>query len=239
MPDPTTVLLVRHGMNDFVKAHRLAGWMPGVHLNDLGLRQAQAVAERLAAVRIAAVYSSPLERTMETAQPIADRHSLPVISQRELGELDPGEWTGRLAEEVKECELWRQMQRWPSMAAFPGGEAIAEAQRRIARALDQVRFAHPGETVVVVSHSDPIRLAVAFFTGLPLDLYQRLMIGPASITELVFTNDGPRLVRANDRAHVPDALDEPHASQHAGAPADPPRPTANGAGDSHGPRRQN
>ena len=175
---PTRVLLVRHGMNDYVKTHRLAGWTPGVHLNDHGRLQAEAVAERLAPEPVAAVYSSPLDRTVETAEAIALRHQLPVVTVEGIGETHIGEWTGLLVEDLTKTDLWKVIQGAPSRARFPGGESFAEIQNRMVVTLDALVANHPEQTIVVVSHSDPIKLAVAFYIGQPLDLFQRLVIQP-------------------------------------------------------------
>jgi probable phosphoglycerate mutase len=200
---PTRLLLVRHGTNDYVKTHRLAGWTPGVHLNDHGRLQAASVAERLASERVAAVYSSPLERTVETAEAIAACHQLPVVTVEGIAETRCGEWTGQLVEELTKSDLWKTIQIAPSRARFPGGESFREIQSRMVSALDELIQAHPEQTIVIVSHSDPIKLAVAFYIGQPLDLFQRIVIQPASITELEFSAFTPRLLRTNDCAHLP------------------------------------
>jgi len=197
------VLLIRHGLNDWVASHRLAGWTPGVHLNDEGRAQAEALARRLAGVQLAAIYSSPLERTLETAQPLAEAHGLTIEVRHGLGELDCGDWAGRGLQELKEEELWPVIQVYPGGARFPGGESIREAQARMVAELDGIRDHHPGQTVAVVSHSDPIKLAVAYYTGLPLDLFQRLTISPASVTALTFTRFGPRLLCLNHTESLP------------------------------------
>jgi probable phosphoglycerate mutase len=197
-------------MNDYVKTHRLAGWTPGVHLNDHGRLQAVSVAGRLASEPVAAVYSSPLERTVETAEAIASCHRLPVVTMEGVAETRCGEWTGQLVEELTKTDLWKTIQMAPSRARFPGGESFREIQSRMVGALDELVQAHPEQTIVVVSHSDPIKLAVAFYIGQPLDLFQRIVIQPASITELEFSAFTPRLLRANDCAHLPP---EPEAEQ--------------------------
>jgi probable phosphoglycerate mutase len=196
------ILLLRHGTNDYVKAHRLAGRTPGVNLNDEGTAQAAALAERLASMPIAAMYSSPLERARETAAPAAARHGLAVQLLDGVKETDCGDWTGQLLDDLSKLDLWRQVQGCPSLFRFPGGESFAEIQARVVAALDIVRLAHPGQTVAIFSHADPIKLAVAFYTGMPLDQFQRLEVSPASITELEFAPCRPRLVRLNDCAHI-------------------------------------
>lgn len=190
------MLLIRHGMTDWV-GNRLAGWTPGVHLNEEGRSQAAALAQRLAEVPLAALYSSPLERALETAQPVAQAHNLTVQVRDGLGELRCGNWTGRTLKELQDEDLWSVVQIYPGGARFPGGESLREAQARMVAELDAIRDAHAGQIVVVVSHSDPIALAVAHYAGLPLDLFQRLTISPASVTAFSFTRLGPRLVFLN------------------------------------------
>jgi probable phosphomutase (TIGR03848 family) len=199
---PTRILLIRHGLNDYVKEHRLAGRTPGVHLNEEGLTQAAALAERLASASLAAIYSSPLERACETAAPLAERLALTVQLLDGVKETDCGEWTGQPLDELSKGDLWQQVQGCPSIFRFPGGESFAEIQARVVAALDFVRVTHPGQTVAVVSHADPIKLAAAFYTGMPLDLFQRLEIAPGSISELEFVPCRPRLARLNDCAHL-------------------------------------
>ncbi len=200
---PTVLLLIRHGLNDYVKTGRLAGRTPGVHLNAEGTAQADALAGRLASASIAAIYSSPLERARETAEPLAARLGLAIQILDDIVESDVGAWTGQRIEELSQDERWRQVQTCPSTFRFPAGESFAEIQARMIAAVEQVYAAHPGQTVALVAHADPIKLAVAYFTGMPLDHFQRLEVNTASITELAFAPLRPRLVRLNDCAHVP------------------------------------
>jgi probable phosphomutase (TIGR03848 family) len=198
----TRILLIRHGLNDYVREHRLAGRTPGVHLNAEGLAQAAALAERLGAVALAAIYSSPLERACETAAPVAGRRGLTVQPLDGVLETDCGAWTGQLLDELSKDDLWRQVQGCPSIFRFPGGESFAGIQARVVAAVEGVRLTHPEQTVAIFSHADPIKLAVAFYLGTPLDLFQRIEVAPASITELVFDPCRPRLARLNDCAHI-------------------------------------
>ena len=125
MSDPQTrILLIRHGLNDYVKEHRLAGRTPGVHLNAEGLAQAAALAERLGSAALAAIYSSPLERACETAAPVAGRHGLTVQPLDGVLETDCGAWTGQSLDELSKDDLWRQVQGCPSIFRFPGGESF-------------------------------------------------------------------------------------------------------------------
>ncbi len=201
-PKPTTLLLVRHALNDWV-GDRLAGWIPDVHLNDKGWAQAKALAQRLAERSIAAVYASPLERAVETARVIAAPHHLEVQIREGVGEVRYGEWTGQSLKELAKQDAWRVVQFYPSGAHFPGGEAIREMQARAVAELDAILGAHASETILVVSHSDVIKAALAHYVGLHLDLFQRLVVSPASLSEVIFTQMGPRLVCLNDTAHVP------------------------------------
>jgi probable phosphomutase (TIGR03848 family) len=196
------ILLIRHGTNDYVKAHRLAGRTPDVHLNDEGAAQAAALAERLASLPIVAMYSSPLERARETAAPTASRLGLAVQLLDGVKETDCGEWTGQPLDELSKSDLWRQVQGCPSIFRFPDGESFAEIQARVVDAVDSVRLAHPAQTVAIFSHADPIKLAVAYYLGTPLDLFQRIEVSPASITELAFAPCRPTLARLNDCAHI-------------------------------------
>lgn len=199
----TRILLIRHGINDYIQKGLLAGRTPGVHLNAHGQAQAAALADRLASAQLAAIYSSPLVRTLETATPIAQRLGLAVQHLDGLLESDCGEWTGRPLEELNKTETWRQIQVQPSRFRFPGGESMAEIQARMVATLEQLQAAHPGQAIAVVSHSDPIKLAVAYYLGMGLDSFQRLEVSPASVTELEFTPWCTRLIRLNDCAHLP------------------------------------
>lgn len=196
------LLLIRHAQNDWV-GERLAGWTPGVHLNEVGRAQAATLAQQLAEVPLAAIYSSPLERTLETAQPLAETRDLTVEVREGLGEARYGDWTGRSLEELQKEELWPVVQVYPGGARFPGGESMREVQARIVAEIDAIRDAHAGQTVAVISHSDPIKMAVAHYAGLPLDLFQRLTVAPASVTAFAFTKFGPRLLCLNHTGSLP------------------------------------
>jgi probable phosphomutase (TIGR03848 family) len=196
------LLLIRHAENDWV-GKRLAGWTPGIHLSEQGRAQAAALAQRLAEVPLTAVYSSPLERTLETARPLAEAHGLQVQVRERLGETRFGEWTGRSLDELKKEELWPVIQVYPAGARFPGGESMREVQARFVAELEAIRDDHAEETVAIVSHSDPIKMATAYHLGLPLDLFQRLVISPASVTAFSFGRFGPRLVVMNHIEALP------------------------------------
>ncbi|HEC36316.1 MAG TPA: histidine phosphatase family protein [Anaerolineae bacterium] len=199
----TTLLLIRHATNDALKNQLIVGRLPGVHLNEEGQAQALAVAERLAEVDLTAVYSSPMERALETARPLAARHGLEVQIHPGLHEVDCGRWSGQPVERLRRRRLWRTLVMCPSSIRFPGGENAWEVQTRMVAALEEIRVTHPGKTVAVVSHADPIKVAVAHYLGLPLDLFHRLKVAPASLTVLALDGAVPQLVRLNDIGHLP------------------------------------
>lgn len=216
----TLLLLIRHGVNDWVHG-RLAGWTPGVHLNEEGQRQAAALAARLTLLPIDAIYASPLDRTIETAQPIAASRGLPLRVMEGLGEVKYGEWQGAELKELYKHELWPGVQFYPSGTRFPGGETLGEAQARIVATLDALRALHPQEIIAVVSHADMIRLAVAYYIGIHIDLFQRLEISPCSLTAIAFTRMGPRLLAYNDLGgleHLRPRPEQPAEAHAAGTP---------------------
>lgn len=200
--DASTLVLVRHATTA-ATGKRLGGWTPGVHLDEPGLAQAQATAERLEEVAIAAVYASPLERTQETAKEIARPHGLRVRTRRGLGEVDYGEWTDTPLGQLRRRKLWPVIQATPSRVTFPGGESIRAAQARAVDATEELASEHAGETVVCVSHADVIKAVVAYHLGMPLDTFQRLVIAPASITVLrLGAGQAPVLLTINDTGSV-------------------------------------
>jgi probable phosphomutase (TIGR03848 family) len=191
-------LLVRHGENDYVKKGKLAGRLPDVHLNKNGQKQVLALAKRLAGVPVKAVYSSPLERAMETADPIAKALKFEIIPRPGLIEVDVGEWQDQKLGGLKRQKLWKLVQGVPSRVRFPGGESFANAQQRICQELESLVGMHgPKDLIVCVSHSDPIKLAVAYFVGMPLDMFQRLHIAPASITTIFLGEGSAALLNLN------------------------------------------
>jgi len=184
-PGPTRLVLVRHAVTGETGSV-LSGRTPGIDLSEEGRAQAKAVAERLADVPVDVVYASPIERTTQTAQAIADVHGLEVRPLEGVIEAEYGGWTGQKLSDLAKTELWKTVQRAPSRATFPDGESILAMQTRAVEALDAVVAAHPGEIVVVVSHSDVIKAAAAHYLGMPLDLFQRLVVAPASVTAFGF-----------------------------------------------------
>lgn len=196
-PKPTTVLLVRHGQTP-TTGTTLPGRAKGLHLADRGVEQAEAAAARIGALgTVGAVYASPLERTRETAAPIAQATGLKVRIERGLLECDFGEWTGRSLADLRKLPEWGTVQRYPSGFRFPGGESFAEMQTRMAGTLARLVAAHPGETIVAVSHADPIKAAVAHALGTHLDLFQRIVVSPCSISAVWYSSSGPAVLAVN------------------------------------------
>lgn len=182
-------LLIRHGENDLV-GERLAGRLPGVHLNEKGKAQARRLAAGLADTSIKAVYASPLERAQETAEPIARVQGLSVQTLPALIEIDFGKWEGERLKKLKHGRLWKIVQGSPGSFRFPEGESFVEAQARVVGGLTDLSGVYGEKDIVVcTAHSDVIRLAVAHFLGLPLDNFQRIRITPASVT-VVSLNEG-------------------------------------------------
>lgn len=200
----TRLYLIRHATNDALKDGVLYGRTPGVHLNHEGRLQAEAVAERMAAVELVAIYSSPLERARQTAEPLADRQGLVVNIHPDLVETDAGDWTGQPLEAVRQLETWDHLMAYPAGVMLPGGESLWQVQIRMVEAVEEIRTAYGEGLVAIVSHADPLRVLVAHYLGLPLDLFRRLTISPASITVLDFQASVPRLVSLNEMGHLPE-----------------------------------
>ncbi len=181
----------------------LPGRAPGLHLSEEGRAQAEAVAARVADLggggrrAPVAVYASPLERTMETARPIARALGVKVQRERGLLECDFGSWTGSRLTVLARKREWTQVQRWPSGFRFPGGESFAEMQTRVTGTLARLAARHPGATIVAVSHADPIKAAVAEAAGTHLDLFQRFVVAPCSVSSLAYTPGGPHVLAVN------------------------------------------
>ena len=196
-PRPTVVLLVRHGQTP-TTGTLLPGRAPGLHLSETGQAQAAAVGERLAAMpKVDAVYASPLERTRETAGAIAKALGLKVKLDKGLLEADIGDWTGQELKVVRKTPEWKIVHSYPSGFRFPGGESFVEMQTRTVSALERLRLAHPGQTIVAVSHADTIKAAVAHALGTHLDLFQRIVISPCSVTAIAYGDGGPTVLSVN------------------------------------------
>jgi probable phosphomutase (TIGR03848 family) len=197
----TTFYFVRHGVTSHT-ATKLTGWMPGVNLSADGRSEAEAAASMLAKVKLDAVYSSPIERTLETAEIIAAPHKLKVEVVEDLGEVRYGRWTNRSYKSISRTKLWDRVQRWPSTARFPEGESLSEVQLRATAALEDLRARHPKGNICCVSHADVIRLVIAHYLGVHIDLFQRIHIGPASISVVAMGEQGPRVLAVNVPPHM-------------------------------------
>jgi broad specificity phosphatase PhoE len=193
------LLLIRHGENDFIKTNKLAGRLPGVHLNARGQKQAEALGEALKDIPIRAVYSSPLERAMETAAPIASPRGLQIIPEPDLMDTNVGKWQGRSWKVLRRTKAWKIVQNSPSRFRFPEGESFPETQLRVANLLERIVQMHnkPQEIVAVVFHADPIKLAISHFISLPLDRFQRLGCETGSLSMLFVGESGANLVKLN------------------------------------------
>jgi broad specificity phosphatase PhoE len=154
-------------------------------------------------VAIRAVYTSPLERAIETAEPIARRHGLELQQLQEIGEIHIGEWQGLTMQELDRRDDWRRFNTFRSGTRAPGGELMLETQTRMVRQLDLLRAKHPDETVALVSHGDPLRSALAYFLGIPLDLVLRVEVSPASLSIVQIHDWGARVLCLNDTGEVP------------------------------------
>jgi probable phosphomutase (TIGR03848 family) len=197
----TTVLLLRHGRTTANTGGVLAGWTPGVQLDETGLAQVAAVAARLAPVPLAAIVSSPLERCVRTAEAVAAGRELGVQTDDRLGEARYGDWTGRPLKELVKEPLWKVVQQHPSAAVFPGpeGEGLAQTQvRAVAAVREWNAKLGPDAVWLACSHGDVIKAVLADALGLHLDSFQRIVVDPASVSVITYTDTRPFVVRMND-----------------------------------------
>lgn len=196
----TLILLIRHGENDYKMRGRLAGRLPNVHLNEQGREQARQLGEALKDVPITAIYSSPLERALETAAPIATARALKIQTDPGLIETDIGTWQGRSHNALRLTKAWKIVQSAPSRFQFPGGETFFGCQSRIVIALEDIIHRHkPKDIIACVFHADPIKLAIAHYLGLPLDNFQRIVCDTSSLTLLHIHETGASLLKLNQR----------------------------------------
>ena len=185
----TTLLLIRHGENNLV-GKRLPGRMPGVHLNERGLKQAEALVPALQKAPLKAIYSSPLERARETAEPLARALGLEVQLVTDLADVEVGEWAGRTLKSVRRLKAWKVVQQQPSAFRFPGGETFVEAQARAVAALNAIAARYPEDLVACFTHADVVRLVTAHYLGMSLDTFQRLGADTTSITVVNIGKEG-------------------------------------------------
>jgi probable phosphomutase (TIGR03848 family) len=196
-----TLILARHGETDVI-GKRLTGRITGIHLNATGRLQANAIAEKLKAVKIGAIFSSPLERAMETARPLSEINGIPISSHNGLTEINFGAWQGRQYKQLEKLKLWDIVHTAPSKVTFPAGESFVSAQQRIVASLEEIASAMGEKDIAICfSHCDPIRLAIAYFLNMALDDFQRLSIEPGSLSLISFIKGKPHLGQINFTVH--------------------------------------
>jgi probable phosphomutase (TIGR03848 family) len=204
----TTLFLIRHAANDYVKDGKLAGRLPGVHLNEEGHKQAEQMAARMNQVKLDAIYSSPLERAVETAEYLSRARGLEIQRRDGLNEIDVGAWQDQKIDDLNKTDEWRMFQVYPSGARPPGGESGRQMQTRVVSEVEAICAEHLEGSIAIVSHADTIKAIVAHYAGLPLDLFQRLIVSPASVSVIWLGPWGPRVIRFNDAGPL-DAIEPP------------------------------
>ena len=191
------IILVRHGHTP-TTGKILPGRAKGLHLSELGKEQASKVATNLSMLEnVTAVYASPMERTLETAKPIASAFGLKVQRNRGLIEADFGKWTGRKLSDLRKLSDWEIVQKNPSLFRFPDGESFIEIQSRMVETITRISDKHRGEIVIAVSHADTIKAFLTAMLGTPLDLFQRLHISPCSVSPVILGDGSPFVLAVN------------------------------------------
>jgi broad specificity phosphatase PhoE len=192
----TTLLLIRHGETDWL-GERLAGRMPDVHLNELGRKRAEQVAGMLQPITLDAVYSSPLERALETAEPTARAAGKKIVLDERLQEVDFGGLTGKAFSELRDTQIWRDVHLRPADVRYPGGESLQDVQDRAVEMIREIGASRESGTAAVFTHADTIRLALAFFLQMPLAAYHALVTDPASVSVLSLGSKAVRVIGIN------------------------------------------
>ena len=208
----TLIIFVRHGRTP-TTGTKLPGRAPNLHLSDEGKSQAEMIAKEIKTssssflgTKVSAVYASPMERTQETAKPIAKTLNLRVRTLQGLNECDFGDWTGRRLRDLSKLKSWSTIQKQPSSFRFPNGESFTEMQNRMLKTVDKILERHSGETVVCVSHADPIKAILASAVGTPLDLFQRILVGPCSASVVLYTKERPLVLTLNSNGNFNGSL---------------------------------
>jgi len=208
----TLIIFVRHGRTP-TTGTKLPGRAPNLHLSDEGKSQAEMIAKEIEkssssflGAKVSAVYASPMERTQETAKPIAKTLNLRVRTLQGLNECDFGDWTGRRLRDLSKLKSWSIIQKQPSSFRFPNGESFTEMQNRMLKTVDKILERHPGETVVCVSHADPIKAILASAVGTPLDLFQRILVGPCSASVVLYTKELTLVLTLNSNGNFNGSL---------------------------------
>lgn len=192
----TRILLIRHALTS--EAGRIfSGRKPGLSINTEGSEQVKILTERLNNTKLAAVYSGPLERSKETATPIANSHNLELNISEDFNELDSGSWTNLSFEQLRDDPVFKRFNTFRSLTRIPGGELMAEAQLRIIKGIEKLQLLYPHGTVAVVSHADIIRAAIAYFQGVHIDLSHRIEINPASVSIIEIWIDSVQITTVN------------------------------------------
>jgi probable phosphoglycerate mutase len=191
------VYLVRHGTNDYLAKALLAGHLPNVHLNDDGRTEATRLSTTLATAGIQRIFSSPLERAVQTAEPTANRLNLQIEIAPEILEINFGDWTGKPIRDLERDPGWKNFNLYRSGTRIPNGETMLEAQTRMVAFLEQLHRENPNQTVALFTHGDPIKLVFAYFLGIPLDLFTRIEISPGSYSILRLETLGPQILAIN------------------------------------------
>lgn len=197
----TTFLFVRHASTE-TTGTVLTGRLPGVSLSAAGRDEALGLGDRLAAVSLAALYASPLERAIETAAAIGARQNLPVEPAQDLLELDAGDWTGLRFEDLASRDDWQRFNQFRVAATAPGGERMLDVQARVVRFVDRLTRRHGDAAVALVTHADVIRAALTCFAGVPLDLFYRFEIAVASVTAVRVAGRGAHVLCVNHTADL-------------------------------------
>jgi len=198
------LLFVRHALTSMT-GKKLTGWLPGFSLSGEGKKQADQLSARLSDFPLNAIYSSPLERCVETAEAIAAPHRLQVTEVEGLGEIRYGDWQGKPLKSLYRLKAWQELRARPADFRFPNGETIREAQARAIAEVEQIRKRHRDtDAIAICSHADLIRVMVAGYIGLSLDLYHRISVGPASVSALWMGERGPSLVLLGDTGDLGD-----------------------------------
>lgn len=197
----TTFFLIRHASCDGL-GQRLWGRTPGICLNDTGNKQSQSLTDRFKNMSLDAVYSSPLDRALQTAMVIAESMNLDVKTCDAANEIDFGEWTGKTFDELSRDERWRHFNRHRSVTMIPGGESFLEVQNRIVKELEALALQHGKAHVAIVSHADVLRAAVAYFSAIPIDLVDRFEISPCSVSVVAMDTDNATLLTLNNTGEL-------------------------------------
>jgi probable phosphoglycerate mutase len=189
----TLFYLIRHGSHDWIEKG-IAGWQPGIHLNDRGREEVKQLAELLKGSAIDLIYSSPLERTMETAEILAEKWKLqPIRVSESMGEVHYGDWTGLTFEEIRSSKHWSAYNKYRSGTSVPNGEFAIDVQQRVVSELLRLRDANPDKKIAIVGHGDPLRMAILHFLAMPLDFIWRIELSPASVSLIEAHVDYSRL----------------------------------------------